>query len=356
MKRLKNRRGAILVMTGILLLVLIGMAAVAMDAGRLHAAHNELRTSADAAALAGARQLLHGGAGAEADARAFALRNRALGEDVVVEQVRFGVWNSLTRTFVATAPGAADAVEVTVRKETKSILPQLFGDDAFDLRAKAIAWSGAPVEGARCVKPFAMIHEDFMTALGKPHWAELTYEDIQQLRDTTGGNKRWMTLNMGNSNNSPDRGNWYAVQLPPAKVDGKVVLSSGGGKPLVDNIAGCTWVKQGDMVITEPGKKVGLVEQGLELMCAQLTEAGKCMNANGTVGVPVAVAIFCTGPELTGGGHMWLEVHYVAAFMLTEFVRGGSDAGKVKGYLINMPGSGQILDAPSPVTKTILVG
>ena len=355
MKHLKNRKGAILVMTGIMLLVLIAIAAVAMDTSRLHAARNELRTAADAAALAGAQQLLKAPLSAEDQARALATKNRALSENVTVQQVRYGIWSPTLREFIPTSQVAADAIEVTVTHATKPMLPSVFGKEDVNLTAKAIAWSGAPVDGVKCVKPFAMLHEDFMVGLGKKHWAELTQEDIRNLRDTSGTNKKWFTLNMGNSYSGPERGQWYAVQLPAAKVDGKVVNDGSKSMRLDDAVAACNTLKAGDMVITEPGKKVGLMKDGIERLCAQLI-SGKCYNAEGTIGIPVAVAIFCTGPELNGGGHMWLETHYVAAFMLTDFIDSGNDAGQVRGFFIGMQGEGKVSNNPSPVTKTILVG
>ena len=355
MEGLKNRKGAILALTAVMLLILIATAAVSLDASRLHAARNELRTSADAAALAGAQQLLKGAVNPEEVVRTFATKNKALDKNVEIESVRFGIWKPGLRAFVETNQAAADAIEVTVRQNTKSMLPAVFGKDDMGITAKAIAWSGAPVEGVNCVKPFAMLHEDFMVGLGKKHWADLSQQDIRNLRDTSGTNKKWFTLNMGNSYSGPERGQWYAVQLPAAKVDGKVVNDGSKSLRLDDAVAACNTLKAGDMVITEPGKKVGLMKDGMERLCAGIVD-GKCYNAEGTVGVPVAVAIFCTGPELNGGGHMWLETHYVAAFMLTDFVVSGNDAGQVRGFFIGMQGTGKVTTTPSPVTKAILVG
>ena len=355
MQKLKNRKGAILVMTGLMLLVLIAIAAVVMDTSRLHAARNELRTSADAAALAGAQQLLKGPATAEEMARNLAVQNKSLMKSSKVEQIRFGIWSTEKREFIPTSQASSDAVEVTVSNQTQSLLPGVLGKDNLKLTAKAIAWSGAPVEGTKCVKPFAMLHEDFMVALGKRHWDDLTQEDVARMRDTTGANKKWLTLNMGNSYSSPARGNWYNVQLPAAKVDGVIVNDGKKTIPIAESVVACNSLKVGDMVITQPGKRVGDVLSGVQQLCAQLVN-NKCYNADGSLGVPIAVAIFCTGPELTGGGHMWLETHYVAAFMLTEFVQGGTAAGTVKGFFIGMQGAGKITNTASPMTKTILVG
>ena len=50
----EKERGAILIMTAIFSVVLIGIAALALDAGRLFVQHSEMQNAADAAALAAA--------------------------------------------------------------------------------------------------------------------------------------------------------------------------------------------------------------------------------------------------------------------------------------------------------------
>ena len=57
--RLKDQRGATAVIVAIMLVVLIGFAAFAVDIGYLYATKNELQNIADAAALAGAGELGH---------------------------------------------------------------------------------------------------------------------------------------------------------------------------------------------------------------------------------------------------------------------------------------------------------
>jgi hypothetical protein len=53
----KDQRGFTLVFLGLSIIVLLGFAALAVDIGYLYAARNELQNAADAAALAGAREL-----------------------------------------------------------------------------------------------------------------------------------------------------------------------------------------------------------------------------------------------------------------------------------------------------------
>jgi len=54
---MNNQKGAIAILTAILLVVLLGFAALSIDTGYLFASKNELQNAADAGALAGAREL-----------------------------------------------------------------------------------------------------------------------------------------------------------------------------------------------------------------------------------------------------------------------------------------------------------
>ncbi len=54
---MKNQRGAVLILVALLLVVLFGMAALAIDVGYIYAARNELQNIADASALGAARRL-----------------------------------------------------------------------------------------------------------------------------------------------------------------------------------------------------------------------------------------------------------------------------------------------------------
>ncbi len=56
-RQFENNRGVVLVLVAILLFVLVGMAALAIDLGHLYMVRNELQNAADAGALAGAADL-----------------------------------------------------------------------------------------------------------------------------------------------------------------------------------------------------------------------------------------------------------------------------------------------------------
>lgn len=57
MKSIRRQRGAILIMTAVIIIVLIGVAALAMDIGRLVVLRSQLQNAADAAAIAAAMEL-----------------------------------------------------------------------------------------------------------------------------------------------------------------------------------------------------------------------------------------------------------------------------------------------------------
>ena len=63
-----KQRGAIMIMTAIFIIILLGIAALALDLGRLYVLKTEMQNAADAAALAGAAEL-NGKPGARANAR-----------------------------------------------------------------------------------------------------------------------------------------------------------------------------------------------------------------------------------------------------------------------------------------------
>src|SRR5688500_20382867 len=111
---MRNRRGAIVVMAGAFIVALMIIAAVSVDASRIFAAKNELQTASDAAALAGALQLLEGAETFEDTARIYAQRNLVEEDPIDSVEVEWGVWLPTDRAFV---PGGepTDAVRGRTR-------------------------------------------------------------------------------------------------------------------------------------------------------------------------------------------------------------------------------------------------
>ncbi len=135
-KPLQNSRGAAAVMVAVTMVVLLAMAAAAIDIGHALVARNELQNAADAAALAGARALgivyegltpaemdnysLSGGAAAAviAAAQQTSVLNAAAGVNVTVDagDIQIGLWNAASKTFTPTIIQPR-SVRVTTRRD-----------------------------------------------------------------------------------------------------------------------------------------------------------------------------------------------------------------------------------------------
>jgi Flp pilus assembly protein TadG len=119
------RRGAVLPLVAVLMLVLIGVSALAIDFGHLYVVRNELQNAADAGALRGARVLYNddgtaiNAAFAMQEAEDAAKENKALAEEGDIEvdvevngntgDVQIGHWFFSTKTFQPAADLAAVA-------------------------------------------------------------------------------------------------------------------------------------------------------------------------------------------------------------------------------------------------------
>jgi Flp pilus assembly protein TadG len=133
---LTDQRGAVAVTVSLLLIVLLGMAALALDVGHALVARNQLQNASDAAALAGARALgiIYGAnngsmtgytltsgdmASVVSAASVAGADNQAAGVTVTVNaaDIATGNWNGTTRTFTPTTV-LPRAVRVIARRDS----------------------------------------------------------------------------------------------------------------------------------------------------------------------------------------------------------------------------------------------
>ena len=106
-----RRRGNILVLAAVLMVVMLALVAFAIDTGRITLARTQLQTAADAAALAGAQALSDGSAEAKLLAQNAAQDNDAVGSPVVIvptEDIKLGRWNVTTGTLPCAACGGTN--------------------------------------------------------------------------------------------------------------------------------------------------------------------------------------------------------------------------------------------------------
>ncbi len=159
---LSDRRGAIGAWVALMLVMLLGMAALAIDMGYLWVLRHRLQATADAAALAGVSQLTStpDAAVVKAEAVAYAQKNMPPGGHGTVladPDVVLGHWDGDTRTFTTNATGTTapagevtNAVKITTRRAQANgnpvglFLARALGVYEMDVVTEAIAQGRGP--------------------------------------------------------------------------------------------------------------------------------------------------------------------------------------------------------------------
>jgi Flp pilus assembly protein TadG len=162
--RRSDRRGIAMVTVLVALVALIAAAALAIDIGLVMVARTQLQNATDAAALAGAANLIDEtgptvtfGA-ARLAAQQQAALNKSVAEEVpdgvaiAPEDIRGGFWDLATRTFNSSVsladPEKVNAVDVTARQDgianspVPAIMARILGRDHFAVSAHATAYLG----------------------------------------------------------------------------------------------------------------------------------------------------------------------------------------------------------------------
>jgi Flp pilus assembly protein TadG len=291
--RFRNRRGAIVVMTGVFIVALMMIAAITVDASRIFAARNELQTAADAAALAGALQLLDDSSTAADTAEAYGRRNRVEQDSIQIVDVEPGIWRPNEPDSVRFVPFGepSDAVRVTTKHAVRLSLARVFGDSTVMVHASAIAWSSGPVMEPQCLKPLAVPYSRLLQMLGHPPWSAITLndDDIRQLRELPVSQRQWH-FHFGDLANEDEVADQFGEdhfkrdQYFPIDIDStwEKTDPTTHSRPSLDTatyrsyLAGppdgrcAARVRAGDRVRSEPAPKIGAVRNGLSQICESL--------------------------------------------------------------------------------------
>jgi len=143
-----ERRGNVVVLAAVLMVVLMGMLAFAVDVGHMVLARNEVQNAADSAAMAAAARLAAGADTASQVGKDFAGCNRVR-KDYVSDQsvdVEFGTWNIPARAFTSN-PSSVNAVRVNVARDANHggnvglFFAPIFGKRFHSVNASAVAMS-----------------------------------------------------------------------------------------------------------------------------------------------------------------------------------------------------------------------
>jgi hypothetical protein len=129
-----KERGVVAVLVGVMLVALLGMAALAIDLGSFYQAQRQAQSAADAGALAGAEDLASGSTSASGDATTLAQQNFP------------------GATVAADATSTVNQVTVTVTAPTPVFFGKLLGQSSETVGARAVA---GPKTGSSCPNPAA---------------------------------------------------------------------------------------------------------------------------------------------------------------------------------------------------------
>lgn len=137
----KSRRGAILVLAAIFIVVIFAFAAFTVDTGYMLIVKTELQSAADGAALAGVTDLGNGVSAVNASVQAVANQNKAAGSNVTIasKDIELGFFNLQNRSFTPTNT-SPNAVKVTAQVTNKALfVGPVINRQTFNMSASAIA-------------------------------------------------------------------------------------------------------------------------------------------------------------------------------------------------------------------------
>ncbi|MEW5773579.1 MAG: pilus assembly protein TadG-related protein [Thermodesulfobacteriota bacterium] len=287
MQTRRSERGAVSLMAALSLVVLAGVAALAVDLGHLRAKRADLQNAADAAALAGASASLSW-RGDPAAVRRVALEY-ALKNLSPADRPETAVTAADVDLLLDGLPdeAAANQVEVRIARTAERGNPvelffgRVLGRPFADLTATARAGL-FPVCTSKCVKPFIVptkfTWDDTAAGAGSAAYnngeldvnnpAELGSVQVIGYSQADVGAR--VTLKYGDPHDTVAPGQYSAVDLPPVNKGDPVT----GAAEYKENIAGCTGsntvlVELDDELCLEPGNMVGPTDQGLRQLLAQ---------------------------------------------------------------------------------------
>lgn len=252
------QRGVVTLMAALMLPVLLGTAAFAIDLAWVRVVRNELQNAADAAALAGAHHLnsatpsTGSWSAAEQQARSSVPLNSAAGAPLQQAQVETGYWNpqqvGSQLVLLPHTPTAQEvpAVQVTLRKAeglnggpVHTFLARIWSLRGIDTRARSIAGRVAPGR----VQPGGVFPLAISQCLYDQYWDRLASPAGPRLDPLTG---QPIVFRIGSSYHygSCDTGQWSSLQTGSNSAS-QVRDMIRDGSPLALAINDPIWVQSG---------------------------------------------------------------------------------------------------------------
>jgi hypothetical protein len=226
--KIKRMKGNSFVQVALVLVVLLGIAALAIDGGMIFTARNQLQSAVDAAALAGASGLIVSEERSIERAITFAGANTCINEPVTV--------NATDVTFPA-----EDQVRVGAAHTINLYFARIFGIQTADITATATA-ALEGLAGTGDIKPWAIPDLDYV--LGEPVILK--------------------TGTLGAPGTEPSF--FYPVDFPPANRGRPIRGARQYGQNIIDGSDGPIFI--GDELQVEPGNMVGPTANGVNELIA----------------------------------------------------------------------------------------
>ncbi len=325
---LSNRRGFTLILGVLLITVILGTAAFAVDAGHENLNRAQVHAAADAAALAGMEKYAAtvDASSALAEAQLYASKFKADNAALSLQSADFALGHCSApcspSTFVAGAPDSV--AKATIRDTTHYAFAPVFRVFGLDIQSHltsatsiAVGQSRKEVTKSTCVAPIVMPVSALFHEIGDDtngNTDTLTASDIAKLSGTS-SNPITLPVQNGTKVNTLDSV-FYQAQFPPTMTADSI--QHGGqsnSASFYRNAITCTGgvapVGVGDWLGAVNGVKANATQSGLD-------------NADGgtlPVTVEVVLADFIGSPKdkfgATVAGCPCLHVGYVGAFTFT---------------------------------------
>jgi hypothetical protein len=200
-----HRRGNILVLSALLMIVMMAVLAFSIDLGYIMVVETELQRATDSAALAGVAELANGTAAAETEAREFAGLNLVAGRSVEGgdAQIEFGHWDDHEGGFVVNDE-LPSALRVTLRRQRESLFfARLLGRSDFSAEARAVACY-QPRDIMLVLDYSASMNDDSelgaIGKLGRTAVEANLFQIYEELGSPTFGNMQWTPVFISSTN------------------------------------------------------------------------------------------------------------------------------------------------------------
>jgi Flp pilus assembly protein TadG len=313
----RNESGQALVVLVVLLFLLLGVCAMAIDVGSWYQQRRHAQAVADAAALAGASLLDAGWGQAQAAAQANFTQNAAPGESVTINRATAFPGNALL---------GGDSVAVTVRGTARSMFASLVGIHSVAIQASAQATLESYTSQSGHIMPWAIMKNSFMVG-----------QSYAIYTDNSGSNNG--TVNLPVAGAQADAACGYASTSGVSDL-----------KAVIDGDLSVGTIHIGDCLTTKPGGSPTPAKQGLSAVTPWYAiNSALQLDANGQYTVLLNTPQLALMPIVTNadGTTTWtsgtgqVTVVGFAWFFITGYANAGKEVDGVFVKLSSVPAGGQ---------------